>query len=192
MNFGDALTAISRRFSHVGRRPALFEPALVNISIKPKPRSISRVFQQTPVVQKIVASGPLGVLSYPIHHGLTCQVVDGHVPTEKKLVVDLDKDAFDKMSKYKQKFVKSMWGTTASGLNRMIEGVSEVTFAVMTSFRNHFRDFKFLYGLLVLDIKQPWIRPESSSSLNLAIATMSFCRCLLESLVHARAKPKSS
>lgn len=94
--------------------------------MKPKKEVIPKVFQQTPVVQKIIASGPLGTMSYPLHKGLKCQVIPGLIESEQQVTVDLDKEVFDKMSKYKQKFVKSMWGTTASGINRMVEGVNEV------------------------------------------------------------------
>lgn len=55
--------------------------------------------------------------------------------TEKKIVVGLDEEVFGRMSRYRQKFVKSMWGTTASGLSRIIEGVSEV-FSLMQSLVN--------------------------------------------------------
>lgn len=114
------------RHSHVGRRPVIFEPDRIKINPIPVKGHRPSSFQQTPIIERILARGPLGELSFPIHHGLKWSIKEGHIEAERQIVVEIDKQIYDSMTKYNQKFVKAMWGTTASGLNRIIEGVGEV------------------------------------------------------------------
>lgn len=133
------------RYSHVGRRPVIFEPARVSLEAVPVEFARTTGFEQTPIVQRIIAKGPLGELSFPIHKGLCWSMKPGQIPTEKLFEVELDRPVFDKMNKYNQKFVRSMWGTTSSILNRMVEGVSEVRYSLFNAIPSFFgRDFKFL------------------------------------------------
>jgi ribosomal protein L6P/L9E len=104
----------------------IFEPARISLMPVDIPNARAKGFQQTPIVQRIVAKGPLGELSFPIHQGLKWEIKPGQVECEQQLSLEIDKKVFEKLSKYDQKFVRSMWGTTASGLNRIVEGVSEV------------------------------------------------------------------
>lgn len=126
-----ALTRTSLRFSHVGRRPVIFEPARISLTPIDIPNARSKGFQQTPIVQRIVAKGPLGELSFPIYQGLKWEIKPGQVECEQQLSLEIDKEVYETLSKYDQKFVKSMWGTTASGLNRIVEGVSEVKKSIL-------------------------------------------------------------
>lgn len=113
------------RFSHVGRRPVVFEPSRVTITAVPCTSSRTKNFRQTPIVEQLVAKGQLGQLSFPIHKGLKWALKPGHIESEQWLTVELDRELYDQMTKHNQKYVKAMWGTTASGLNRIVEGVSE-------------------------------------------------------------------
>lgn len=114
-----------RRYSHVGRRPVVYEPATVKIEAIPVQNHRPSSFRQTPIVERIIAKGPLGELSFPIHKGLKWSIAPGQIQSEKQITVDIDKSLYDSMTKYNQKFVKSMWGTTSSSLNRIVEGVAE-------------------------------------------------------------------
>ena len=119
------LSRLQLRFSHVGRRPVVFEPSSVSIISFPAKNSISSGFKQTPIKEKLVVKGPLGELSFPIHQGLKWSVAPGHVENESQITIQLDDAIFDNLNKYNRKFVRSMWGTTTSGINRMVEGVCE-------------------------------------------------------------------
>lgn len=123
------LPRLALRHSHVGRRPVIFEPARVSLEAVPVDFARTTGFQQTPIIQRVIAKGPLGELSFPIHKGLRWSMKPGQVSTEKLFEVELDRPVFDQMNKYNQKFVRSMWGTTSSILSRMVEGVSEVIYS---------------------------------------------------------------
>lgn len=112
------------RFSHVGRRPIVLEPG-VSIQINPFSGS-SSAYHTTKMDRQVTLQGPLGEYKFGIFHGLDLQVLPGHNQGEQIVNVQLNKEVFSQLSSAKQKFVKSMWGTTAGILSRQADGVLEV------------------------------------------------------------------
>ena len=119
------MQTVFRRWSHVGRRLVSIDPR-VAVDFIPLSLRSQVPFGQTAAVQAVRVSGPLGSSDFPIVRGLTVSLEQGAVPGEKVLRVDVDSKELGRMSKYCQKFVKSMWGTTNSVLRQNVEGVLEV------------------------------------------------------------------
>ncbi len=120
-----SLTRLITRQSHVGKRPIVYEPTKVNVLAISPPSEDAGTFNRTPIVQYLTAEGPLGKLSFPIHQGLQWSIKPGHIPSESLLSFSLDQDKIKSLTKYQKKFVKAMWGTTASTMNRIVEGVTD-------------------------------------------------------------------
>lgn len=133
-----------RRWSHVGRRPIPIE-SNVNIDLLVPPTRLRPAFGKTGVGNIIRVTGPLGSMGLPLHHGLKLTVGPGLVQDERLLRIEVDQESFDRMSKYSQKFVRAMWGTTTSLLRRHVEGVTEV----------------LLYALLFINLGIPGSSPSS-------------------------------
>ncbi len=114
-----------RRWSHIGRRPIAVD-ASVKVAIVPRQAPLSVPFGQTAAYKAITMSGPLGTAEFPIHKGIRVAIGPGPSPDERSIAVSIDEDALSRMSKYCQKFVKSMWGTTTSLIRQRMEGVVDV------------------------------------------------------------------
>lgn len=134
------LGTILKRWSHVGRRPITLNE-LASINVLPAPRGGRVNFGTTHIEQLIQVRGPLGVADIPFYHGLVLRAESGLLSEEKILRVDLNHTAIEAMSKYRKKFVRSMWGTTNSLLRQTIEGVIEVEFGLKLNLIS--RDIKY-------------------------------------------------
>lgn len=117
-----------RHYSHIGKRPVIYAAeGGVSVTLDAVSNSNVEAFNKTAISQMAVVKGPLGIQQFPIHRGLVCQTDQpGLLPGERSIRVSLAPGILKDLSKYKAKFVKSMWGTTTSILRQMVEGVSEV------------------------------------------------------------------
>ena len=110
-----------RYFSHVGReRISLLNPSLIELTEIPHLYTKRPQHKCTRIETILKIEGPLGVNSFPIHHGLKLEKYPEYLKVIK------DEDECEKFNKHQLKFVMSMWGTTTRILKHSIFGVIEV------------------------------------------------------------------
>jgi len=115
----------SRFYSHIGRR---LIPIPENVTINIKSSSFRNPsFRETQKDRIVTLTGPLGISQVELHYGLELKIVPGSIAEEKLVQIDYVEPACLNLSKYKRKFVRSMWGTTTSLLRQKLEGISEVS-----------------------------------------------------------------
>ena len=116
-----------RLFSFVGRRPIVLEPgvtlSLQAIQRDPKIRDYTH--KTTPFMQQIAIEGPLGRQEFKLADGLLLSKIDSKEPENSTFVISVDQPKFTHYNRYQQKFIKSMWGLTATLLSNMALGVKE-------------------------------------------------------------------
>lgn len=126
--------SVIRRWSHVGRRLITLTKEIQAIKLVPKATAKPTAYGVTPIVENVVLRGPLGELAFPIHQGLLVKESPSDIEGERILRVELDNDLFPRLDKQERKFVRSMWGTTASLLRQNAHGVSEVHAILLSSY----------------------------------------------------------
>lgn len=135
-----------RFFSFIGKQPILLEPN-VKINISPIVGDPSKTFKRTEYATLLKMEGPLGNVSFPIVRGLLLNPkykkdldtnpLEGSTSTpimscsQQELLVSLDpeRDNYEyKLTKYQEKFIQAMWGTTQSLLSNFAVGITEVRY----------------------------------------------------------------
>lgn len=113
-----------RFYSHIGRRaipvPQTVEITLENFNSLDTPR-----FNRTPRQHNIIIKGPKEELKFPLYYGLQLDICKGKASKESSLSLSMNNEILYSLSKHQKKFVKSMWGTTQSFLENIIDGVFE-------------------------------------------------------------------
>lgn len=135
--------SVIRRWSHVGRRLITLTKEIQATKLVSEATARPRTYGVTPIFENVVLRGPLGELSFPIHQGLLVKESPSDIEGERILRVELDDDLFPRLHKQGRKFVRSMWGTTASLLRQNVHGVSEVPPVLSSSLTMLFRDTMF-------------------------------------------------
>lgn len=113
-----------RLFSFMGRRSIPIPPN-TNVTILPTElfsfKQPANTFKTTPIKSSIKIKGPLGELAFPLHEGLLIE----ESPDSSCLNVKIDQQVFSSIRKPCQKFIKGMWGTTATNVRNCIKGVND-------------------------------------------------------------------
>ena len=121
-----------RRWSHIGRKPIYVDASTVKFDLKEVNRDFPFLnFRVTKSHWILNVEGPLGKAKVPIIHGLKLEGVPSadrpkNDAEELQLKLQLDETNRPIMTKYHEKFVQAMWGTTNALLRNTIAGVTEV------------------------------------------------------------------
>ncbi|KGG51272.1 hypothetical protein DI09_3p340 [Mitosporidium daphniae] len=145
-----SLLRFRRLYSFIGKQPILVD-ASVKIEISPIIDDSSKTFKRTEYATLVRMDGPLGAVSFPIVKGLvvshklntnsdptlaaSADTLSTDSSREQELFVSLDLDrslSGQKVTKYQEKFVKSMWGTTQKLLSNFAIGITEVGYSHFT------------------------------------------------------------
>ena len=123
-----------RHFSFVGRRPIVLEKGItydiapMNIEETGQINSaffnVFRPHKRIPMDRMVSIHGPLGTRQFPLAQGMKLLEVPSKETGQTTLSVSLP-DNMDGLNKYQQRFLHSLWGTTASALRSCATGVSE-------------------------------------------------------------------
>lgn len=103
-------------------------PPGTTLSLAPityRPRCIPIAHDSTPPVQTATIRGSLGSLSLPLVGGLKVESTEAKEPAETVYRLSLDRPVFEALGKNQKRFVRSMWGLSATLLSNMAVGVSE-------------------------------------------------------------------
>lgn len=114
----------SRVYSHVGKRSIFFSDNM-NISCENVTEPTFPAFNTTPIINRLIFSGPLGKLSHPIHFGFVINIQKGKISNENNLILSIDDNANLTFTRYQKKFILSMWGTSNAIIRNIIKGVCE-------------------------------------------------------------------
>ena len=142
---------IRRFYSFIGKQAILIDPG-VKLDISPIIGDSSKTFKRTEYATLVSMDGPLGSASFPVIRGLVVThksnpTLDSNAidnadassvasSSEQELSIALNLDSSFigyKLTKYQEKFVKSMWGTTQKLLSNLAIGITEVgVFSLIT------------------------------------------------------------
>ena len=122
----------SRAYSYIGKRP-VYIPSNVQASIcpiQPGTNPLFESFHMTEMQKNVTLTGPLGSMTVAIPRGIEASIHKEEAYTDDPSMQSLLKIQkndliYAELSKYKKKFVRSMWGTVNSLLQNNIIGITE-------------------------------------------------------------------
>ena len=131
--------ASRRAFGSAGQVPILVDPRVTFKLEKLAPPVIRPYMKKFPPRFQLSLHGPLGTVSVPLYEGFSLREEPLQYSTSvlentsknivlpnRKCFVTLDMEAYKNMPKFQKEFTEQIWGTTASHIRNLLQGVTEV------------------------------------------------------------------